>query len=277
MISAAFAMSLSNTPHQDSGIRRKPWRIPVVATSGKTVLLQAEVYRPSGNDPFPLATINHGVPRDESIENLRRTKLRFSQAAEWFARRGFAVAVALRQGFGDSEGEFSEHSGPCEDRDYLAEGRATAADMLGIVAYMQNQPFVDATRIVIVGQSGGGLGALTIATNPPAGVLGIVSFAGARGSKEPGMVCCEEKLVAAMGILGAQNRLPGVWLFSENDQYFGSALANQLYEAYASASTPKVGFVRLPSFGNDGHRILYAATPDVWSSPVAAFLEKLAL
>lgn len=277
MISAAFAMSLLNTPHQDSGIRRKPWRIPVAAASGKTVLLQAEVYLPPGDGSFPLATINHGVPRDESPEYLKKTKVRFSQAAEWFARRGFAVAVALRQGFGGSEGEFSEHSGPCEDRDYLAEGRATAADMLGIVAHMQRQSFVDATRIVIVGQSGGGLGALTIATNPPTGVLGMVSFAGARGSKEPGMVCCEEKLVAAMEMLGAQNRLPGIWLFSENDQYFGPALANRLYAAYASASTPEVGFVPLPCFGNDGHRILYDAMPDVWSPPVAAFLEKLAL
>ena len=270
-------MSSTAFPSCCSGVHSEPWRIPVPATSGNTVLLQAKIYFPPGKGPFPLVTINHGVPRDESTENLRKTKLRFYQAAQWFAKRGFVVAVALRQGFGDSEGEFSEQSGPCEDRDYLAEGRATAADMLGIVTFMQSQTFVDAMRVIIVGQSGGGLGALTVATKPPPGVLGVISFAGARGSKEPGMVCCEDRLIVAMTTLGTQNQLPGIWLFSENDQYFGPHLADRLYSAYSNASTPEVGFVRLPPFGSDGHRTLYAVAPMTWSSHLEAFLEKFGL
>lgn len=260
---------------QSAGILRQCGPIPVATETGETAHLRAEVFRPTGEGPFPLVTINHGVPRDESPENLRRTKIRFARAAAWFAERGFAVAVALRRGFGDSEGEFSEHSGPCGDRDYLAEGRATAADMLGIVRFMQRQAFVDPTRAIIVGQSGGGLGALTLATDPPPGVIGVISFAGARGSKEPGKVCCEERLVDAMASLGSRNRLPGLWLFSENDQYFGPALADRLYAAYATASPAAVTFARLPPFGSDGHRVLYDADPAFWSGPVAAFLDEL--
>ena len=222
-------------------------------------------------------TINHGVPRDESPENLKKTRIRFSKAAEWFAGRGFAVAVALRRGFGDSEGEYSERSGPNDDRDFLAESRATAANMLEIIEFMQRQPFVDPTQVIVVGQSGAGLGALTIATDPPPGIRGIISFAGARGSKEPGMVCCEERLVEAMASLGSRNRLPGLWLFSDNDRYFAPPLADRLFAAYSGASAAKVTFVRLPPFGTDGHRVLYDANPAIWAGNVAAFLGRLGL
>ena len=268
--------SSADTIHEIE-IHRQSLRIPISLGTGETIHLQAEVIRPEGDGPFPLVTINHGVPRDESPENLKKTKVRFSKAAEWFTRRGFAVAVALRRGFGDSEGEYSEQSGPNDNRDYLAESRATAANMLEIIRFMQHQSFVDPTQVIVVGQSGGGLGALTIATDPPPGIRGVISFAGARGSKEPGMVCCEERLVEAMASLGSRNRLPGLWLFSENDHYFTPPLADRLFAAYSGASATKVTFTRLPPFGVDGHRVLYDADPAIWSGSVAAFLKELGL
>jgi len=251
------------------------WWIPVRTTGSREVLLEARVYRPSGSGPFPLVTINHGVPRDESDINLRKIRLRFQQAAQWFVNRGFAVAVPLRHGFGKSEGDFAEQSGPCDSRNYIAEGGATSLDMLDVIRYMQKQTFVDARKVIVVGQSGGGLGALVIAGDAPDGVLGIISFAGSRGSAKTGTVCCETDLVSTMAILGARNRLPGIWLFSENDQYFGSALAPPLFRAYSTVSIPSVTFVRLPSFGGDGHRILYDANPELWAKPVSSFLRRL--
>ncbi len=277
MESHSFLIDINMQIVADSSVKAETWWIPVDVGTGEPARLEANIYKPPGDGPFPLVSINHGVPRDESNENLRKTRLRFTKAARWFTDRGFAVVVPLRRGFGHSDGDFSEKSGPCDRRDYIAEGVATSIDMLNAVRYMQNQSFVDPERVVIVGQSAGGLGALTIATAPPDGVVGVVSFAGARGSKEPGMVCSEANLISSMAALGAKNKLPGLWLFSENDRYFGPELARKLFASYADASIPPVTFVRLPSFGVDGHRTLYDADPLVWSAPVSSFLRRLKL
>jgi pimeloyl-ACP methyl ester carboxylesterase len=157
-----------------------------VGTTSKALRLfwETTVYRPSGPGPFPLVTINHGKPRPGATDPSAM-RPGFGAAAHWFVDRGFAVAAPMRRGYGRSSGPISDTAGPCSDRDYFATALQTAAEMEGVVAYLQNQSFADRHRVVVVGQSYGGLGALGVAYDKPEGVIGIVNFAAARARTGP--------------------------------------------------------------------------------------------
>jgi predicted acyl esterase len=133
------------------------WWVPIDTGIGQS-LLETIVYRPSGPGPFPLVTINHGKPRPGGADPSAMHPA-FGAAAHWFVDRGFAVAVPMRRGYGSSQGPISDTAGPCSDRDYFATALTTAVDIGGVVAYLRNQYFVDRNRVVVVGQSYGGLGA----------------------------------------------------------------------------------------------------------------------
>jgi dienelactone hydrolase len=253
---------------------RQLWWVPIDA-GVEQFLLETMVYRPSGPGPFPLVTIDHGKPRPGSTDPSTMHP-GFGAAAHWFVDRGFAVAVPMRRGYGLSQGPISDTVGPCSDRDYFATALKTAAEMEGVVAYLRTQSFIDRNRVVVVGQSYGGLGALGVAYDKPEGVIGIVNFAGGAGSNRPGEICSgRERLIAAVGKLGERNRLPQVWLYAANDHYFEPSLAHAMVEAYRAKSRAPVIFIDLPPFGEDGHLTFTRGDPAIWAAPVNGYLASL--
>ncbi|KMM76316.1 alpha/beta hydrolase [Xanthomonas sp. NCPPB 1128] len=249
------------------------FRMPVVV-QGVDYALAARVYRPTGPGPFPLIVIHHGTPADK--HKLADTRLGFARAARWFVARGYMVVLALRPGYGSSSGSYLEGAGNCHDVDFVVAGRKIAAAETAIVDAAARLPGVDPQRIVVVGQSAGGLGAVALADAPPPGVRGVISFAGGRGSNGKEVICAgEDRLVDAEKTLGAANTLPQLWLYAENDHFFRRALAHRMYAAYRAGSTPPVAFVDLPPFGDDGHKTFAQADPSVWARPVAAFLAQV--
>ncbi|WP_202424107.1 alpha/beta hydrolase family protein [Duganella lactea] len=248
----------------------------MISLSGKQYDLAARVYRPDGpgHGPFPLIVVNHGTPTDR--RKLPQARLSFARAAKWFAGHGYMVVVALRPGFGSSSGAYLEASGRCGNEDFVAAGRRTAAIESAIVTAASHLPGADPERIVVIGQSAGGFGAITLGGTPPSGVRGIISFAGGRGSNGKERICAgEDKLIAAERELGAANSLPQLWLYADNDHYFRKDLARRMFGAFADASRAPVTFVPLPAFGDNGHATFAKADPQVWAEPVAAFLTQV--
>jgi dienelactone hydrolase len=237
----------------------------------RTFNLAVRVFRPLGPGPFPLVVINHGTP--VSIADARNEKLGFTAASAWFAGQGYVVVVALRPGFGESDGPYQEKSGPCSDRDYVHDGRETAVVEAAIVQTAARLPGVDPKRIIVVGQSAGGFGAIALGDQPPPGVIGIISFAGGRGGDDHEHICSGvDRLVQAAGTLGQTNRVPQLWLFAANDHFFPPSVAHKMFEAYKAGSTPAMRFVDLAAFEDDGHKTLGHADPSVWAAPVSSFL-----
>jgi dienelactone hydrolase len=238
--------------------------------------LIARVLRPAGEGPFPLVVINHGTPAGD-LARLRKAELgSLGVGARWFAAHGFVVVVVLRPGFGESDGPFMEASTPCANRDYVRDGHQTADIEAAIVESAKALPGVDPRRVVVVGHSTGGFGAITLADSPPPGVLGVINFAGGKGGDGQGHICSGvARLVQAGAVLGRANRLPQLWLYAPNDRVFPPSVAHPLYDAYRAGSKPSVRFVDLPPFGDDGHMAFIQADPDVWAPSVLAFLREI--
>lgn len=242
-----------------------------VLIEGREFKLAVHVFRPSGAGPFPLVVINHGTP--VSIADARKQKPGFSAASAWFAAQGYIVVVAQRPGFGESDGPYLEPSGPCSNRDYVRDGRQTAMVESAIVRTASRLPGVDPTKIIVVGQSAGGFGAIALGDAPPPGVVGIISFAGGRGGDDHEHICSgADRLAQAARTFGETNQVRQLWLYAVNDHFFPPTVAHLLFDAYQAGSKPAIRFVDLPPFDGDGHRTLGYADPAVWADPVATFL-----
>ena len=66
--------------------------------------------------------------------------------------------------------------------------------------------------------------------------------------------CDEDGLVAAFASFGVRSRVPTLWLYAENDSFFGPGLVRRLHGAY----TREGGAATLAQFGplgNDGHKL----------------------
>jgi dienelactone hydrolase len=242
---------------------------PALLGSGSTDL-DALVIRPNDGERHPLAVFNHGAPRD-AADRSRMSPRELRAEAREFARRGWVAVVFMRRGYGASEGAYAESNGPCGRVDYTASGRASAQDIREAIRLMRQRPYVDGTRIISVGVSAGGFATVALAADPPPGLVAAISFAGGRGSIGPDEVCDPPALVQAFAGFGRTARLPMLWVYAENDHFFGPALARQLYAAFTGAGG-KAEFIAAPAFGEDGHQLFSRAGMPIWSAYVDAFL-----
>src|SRR5206468_191838 len=110
----------------------------------------------------------------------------------------------------------------------------------------------------------------------PQGVVGILNFAGGRGSFRPDEVCSPDRLVDAFASFGQSARIPALWIFAENDHYLGLSLGRRLFDAYTNAGAP-AQFDLLPPFGADGHLLASAAPSALWLPSAEKFLSGLHL
>jgi dienelactone hydrolase len=239
---------------------------------GARVLIDVTVFKPEGAGPFPIVVLSHGSPRTPA-ERRSGGRQRLAAQSEAFLAMGFAVVVPTRRGYGASGGEWAEDYGTCSNPDYYNAGLETARDMRAAVDAIRGEPWADTRRVVLAGQSAGGFGSVAASSRPFDGLVGVINFAGGRGSRGPDDVCNESRLVDAMAKYGAGVKVPSLWLYSVNDRYFGPTLAQRMYEAFAKSGAA-AEFVAAPATGLDGHSY-FARRVDDWTPRVQAFLARI--
>ena len=231
------------------------------------VTLETTIFKPDGPGPFPLVVINHG--KDPGNPALQARARHFAASRE-FVRRGYAVVLPMRAGFSKSGGSFVDTG--C---DIAENGRIQAGYVRAAIDHMKSRPYVDARRIVVVGQSHGGLTTMALGTAPVAGVLGLVNFAG--GLKVGSCPDWPARLTRAFGDYGSGARLPSVWFYGDNDSLFPIGLARDMVQRYSQAG----GNARLVAFGrfkNDAHQAFGdLAGLDIWWPETEKFLKDLGL
>lgn len=241
-------------------------RVPAGPT--QSVLLETTVYKPDGPGPFPLLVINHGkAPGDPHLQSRDR----FVYMASAFVRRGYAVMVPMRTGFAQSTGKYIEHG--CN---MTANGYTQASDVRDAINFARRQDWVDASHIVVAGQSYGGLATMALATQSIPGVRGVMNFAG--GLKMVGGSCdWQAALVHAFGEYGRRGKLASLWMYGANDQYFPPALAARMHQAYTGAGG-RAELVAFGPFKRDAHTMLASRDGEaVWLPEAARFLERIGM
>ena len=211
--------------------------------------LETTLFLPPGAGPFPVALINHGK---ETGNNRLQARSRPLPAVRQFLQRGYAVVVPMRQGFSNSGGQAVG-----EGCNIAGNGDAQADDIHAVVDWLTRQPWADTQRMVMLGQSHGGLTTLAYARQPHPGFKLFVNFAG--GLKWADGNCqWQRALVDAFARYGAQTRVPSLWFYGANDSYFPPEVITPAHAAYVAAGGP-AELVAYGAFDSDAHRMFGSA------------------
>jgi dienelactone hydrolase len=245
----------------------------------------AYLVRPVGDGPFPMVIMNHGVslnPTDRSFFPL----VEFRDAAMWFARRGNLVVAPVGSGYGAVAhdlpelgiyGPFFSKVGKCTNPSFRDAGLAVALVDLWIIEYMTKEKMAVPRDVIVVGQSAGGWASIALSSQNPPAVRAIITFAAGRGGRvdgKPNHNCAPDKLVEVTGEFGRSARVPMLWIYAENDTFFGPALSKRMHDAYTNAGG-KAEYHMLPPFGSDGHFLIDSAESiPMWAPLVSRFLAR---
>jgi hypothetical protein len=210
------------------------FRIPTKDAGKKG--LEAVMVRPSDSGPHPLAVLTHGSPREASDRPGMSPWQMVPQARE-FARRGWTTVIVMRR-----------------------------------PSLSFETPEVDLSRIISVGISAGGFATVALTADPPPGLVAAISFAGGRGSRRPDEVCNLAELVRAFHEFGEKSRVPMLWVYSENDHFFGPQIAQGFYQAFTQAGG-KAKFIHAAPYHRDGHGLFSLGGISIWTVMIDDFLK----
>lgn len=218
--------------------------VMVPAISGAdSVQLETTIYTPPGAGPFPLLIMNHGKALGNPHQQGRD---RFVVISREFVKHGYAVVIPMRKGFSKSSGKYVEN-----ECDMAGNGQIQADDLQATLNYIVTQSWADKSRILVAGQSYGGLATMAFGTRGFPGVKGLINFAG--GLRLHGGDCpWQASLVHAFAEFGKHTMVPSLWFYGANDRHFNPELAAKMHQAYVDAG----GNARLVAFGsfkNDAH------------------------
>ncbi len=268
-VSAAAALASNTTlPYTlDPTVNEQVVMLPV-KQNGQSFQLETTIFRPPGDGPFPLLLMNHGKERGDPANQKRD---RFLSLSREFVKRGYAVAVPMRRGFSQSSGEYTEYG--CNMKD---NGQQQADDIVASLDTLVKQAWVDRERIVVAGQSYGGLATMAMGARDYPGVRGLLNFAG--GLRIDGGNCdWREALVTAFGTYAASTRLPSLWFYGENDSYFDHPLAQRLQQAYQAAGGPSQ-LIAYGPFKSDAHGMVGSRDGvRLWLPEVERFLKGIGM
>jgi dienelactone hydrolase len=241
----------------------------------ETKQIPVTVYRPSGDGPFPLAVFNHG--RQTRDFRPAQGRSRPETMARWLVRKGFVVMAPTRVGYADTFGRFDpEFAGECKDRRLEPLHEAMAEQTLATVAHARQLPYVDASRWVVMGGSAGGLGSLATAARAPEGLAGVINLSGGIGGdpvRMPRRPCRPDQLAAYWEQLAGRAEAPTLWLYWENDQFWGAEHPHEWFRAWNRGSG-RGEFHMYPPSGKEGHFGINE-NRDRWIPQAEAFLNEL--
>jgi dienelactone hydrolase len=156
--------------------------VPVVV-DGQTVRLEMRIYKPARAGPVPTLVFNHGsTGRDP---RLFTRPLDVPALAQFFVQRGWAVVMPARRGRAGSEGLYDEGFAldralgyTCDPAQSLPGADRALRDIAAAMDAILAMPFVDRDRVIIGGQSRGGILSVAYAGQQPEQIKGVINFVG---------------------------------------------------------------------------------------------------
>lgn len=232
--------------------------------------IQAYLYKPAGEGPFPAVVYNHG-----SREGHERQSVPWVRIARVYTDAGFAVLVPERRGYGKSDGPtFANEVGRDRDHDllFVRRLRDEADDVIAAAAYLRTVPFVDPNRIGVSGHSFGGI-VTVLAAGKSSDFKVAVDLAGgslswnASPALQRTMVDAAETMQVPMLLLVAKNDRTTDAITTLDAAMTAKGLPHEMkiyppYHPMHHASVP------------DGHTMFEADGAGIWGDDVTGFLRR---
>jgi dienelactone hydrolase len=252
-------------------------RMVLVTVDGEHVRLEMRVYEPATAGPAPTLVFNHGSTGSGTNPPAFTRPLDFPEVARFFVARGWAVVIPARRGRGGSEGRYDEGFWPnrvlgyaCDPALSVAGADRALRDVEAAMGAILAMPFVDRARVVIGGQSRGGILSVAYAGQHAEQVKDVINFVGGWNGAR-----CQHAATINQSIFVRGARYPGdtIWLYGDDDPFYPLSHSRASFAAFQAAGG-RGAFHELPSeFG--GHYIW--RRPDRWAPLVEDYLKRLGL
>jgi len=252
-----------------------------IALPGGTMMV-TQLFRPPGEGPFPVLVFSHG----RAVSDAERRALTYPVLhghARYWMRRGYAVVAPIRPGYGATGGHDREDSGAryndwgqCTSRPEPRRAAGPAAETIAsAVAWVREQSWAHGDRILLSGNSTGGLATVAACSTNLPGVVGCINFSGGAGGSpaSQGRMCEPRQIESLMTEWGRGNRLPSLWLYAPNDLFWGAEAPQRWHAAFAAGGSPARFIGTEPVPGPDGHSLLRTGGP-LWRIPLEAWLKE---
>jgi dienelactone hydrolase len=263
---------------RDASLRESVHRVPVASAVASITVTR---FGPAGAGPFPWIVLSHGTATTLEANRGRARYRPLPPVREW-VRRGYAVLVPMRRGYGEGDGaRLGDAYGTCARPDFHRAGEGAAADLLATVAWARGQADLDPARWLLVGQSAGGFASIYTAAKQPAGLLAVLAFAPGRGGDpdtRPGEPCAADQLARVFAEVAPKVAVPVLWFYAENDAYIGPRVQALWFQSFRAAGG-QGDLVVIPPFPEArGHGVFpSAAGTRQWVGAVARFFRANAI
>ncbi len=235
-------------------------------------------FKPPGDGPFPAVVMQHG--RDGN-QRATPARYRYTDVARYWVRRGVAVFVPTRVGYGDSGMAVDpEFTGDCDKKNYDVAAAATNVQTLAAIDFAIKQPWVLPNKVMVMGQSMGGFATVVAMGARHPSVIAGINFAGGGGGDpvaRKANPCGYHRLANTFEKAGKANggSTPMLWLYAENDLFWGPDIPRKWHEAYTSAGG-KAEFAAFGAVSTDGHSLLSKGMP-LWRPVLDQFVTQLGI
>lgn len=247
-------------------------RIPVkyrgVFGGSKELQLEATLYRPNQTGRFPVVVFNHGSTGPGQIPVDQTQK--YPTVASYFVEKGFAFLVPMRRGRGKSEGPYQEGGEGYRCGNEASGINSAVEDLDGMFIFLREQPWADASKVLIGGESRGGILSVVYAGRRPDMVKGVINFVGGWMYDR----CFPDSNGRFFAEAAQKAAVPMIWLYAENDSYY-SPTAIKSYRADFEKAGGKGPFHLYKDIGGNGHNL--SSKPLFWRPAMDQYLNQLGL
>ena len=229
--------------------------------------IQAYLYKPDGDGPFPVVIYNHG-----SRTGRERDSQPFEHIGALLTHARYVVLLPERRGYGRSDGlTWPEAVGKDKGR-FVARLHEETDDVLAAIDYLRTLPFADPKRIGIMGWSFGGIVTMFAVSRSTAFAVAINQAGGAltwNGNEEVrrALIAAAEKVTTPTLLLVAENDRTTASITTLGEIFKKRGVAHQMVIYGPFPPQPQTF-----ASGAPGHRLFSAQGVNVWQEDVLAFL-----
>ena len=252
-------------------------RVPTpFVENDKPVTLEMVIYKPAGNGPFPALMFNHGSTGNGDNPAAFISTYTSAAIARYFTEKGWLVAFPQRRGRGKSDGLYDEgfeanrSQYSCDPQLSLPGLERALSDMDAAYSYLAARPDVDSKRLLIGGQSRGGIASSVYAATRPMRFVGVVNFVGGWvGDRCPSAAAINTvSFTRAAGFAS-----PMLWLYGDNDPFYKISHSRQNFDAFQAAGGIGEFHVFNLGAGQSGHGLISMRSQ--WQSAVMRYLDHI--